>query len=232
VPGLFADQVWRWVSSQVPLSNQSDPRVGTTISSVLTSLTPQYSPSPAVFRSPAYTPARAASASPSVWKKLLGVMELIGVSVRSVHPCMGTRSSVQSPTAPIDVVTKSRFMDQSSLERDTEAARECPGPGIGEIIDAERRQPDVFHVGRVHARHLGVEPRITRDHEQIVGRHVQASTPRRAGQDRQVERVLQREILEAEERRPLDPAGREDGRLVEGGPVGQGGSMELLVLPR
>src|SRR2546427_3960825 len=42
----------------VPLSYQSEPRVGTTISSVLTSETPQYSPSLAVFRSPAYTPAR------------------------------------------------------------------------------------------------------------------------------------------------------------------------------
>ena len=67
VAGLFADHVWRWVSSHVPLSYQSEPRVGTTISSVLTSETPQYSPSLAVFRSPAYTPASAASTSPSVW---------------------------------------------------------------------------------------------------------------------------------------------------------------------
>src|SRR2546425_6538115 len=116
--------------SHVPLSYQSEPRVGTTISSVLTSLTPQYSPSLAVFRSPAYTPASAASTSPSVWKKLLGVMELMGVSFRSVHPCSGTRRSAQSPRPPIDVVTKSRFMDQSSLERDTEAPRDGAGPGI------------------------------------------------------------------------------------------------------
>src|SRR5207244_12798755 len=60
----------------------------------------------------------------------------------------------------------------------------------------------------------------------------QAGTPRRAGQDRQVERVLHREILEAEERRPLDPAGREDGRLVEVGAVGQGRRQEILVLQR
>ena len=110
VAGLLADQVWRWVSSQVPLSYQSEPRVGTTISSVLTSETPQYSPSLAVFRSPAYTPASAARISPSVWKKLLGVIELMGVSLRSVHPCSGTSRSVKSPRAPIDVDTKSRFM--------------------------------------------------------------------------------------------------------------------------
>src|SRR3989475_9547574 len=163
----------------VPLSYQSEPRVGTTISSVLTSLTPQYSPSLAVFRSPAYTPASAASTSPSVWKKLLGVMELMGVSFRSVHPCSGTRRSAQSPRPPIDVVTKSRFMDQSSLERDTEAPRERAGPGIGEIIDAARHEPYVGRIGLVQARHLGVEPRIARDHEQVVGRDVQPSAPGR-----------------------------------------------------
>jgi hypothetical protein len=45
-----------------------------------------------------------------VWKKLLGVMELMGVSLKSVHPCSGTSRSVKSPRAPIDVDTKSRFM--------------------------------------------------------------------------------------------------------------------------
>ena len=35
---LLADQVWRWISSQRPLSNQSLPRVGTSISSVEISL--------------------------------------------------------------------------------------------------------------------------------------------------------------------------------------------------
>src|SRR5437016_13451275 len=134
-------------------------------------------------------------------------MELMGVSVRSVLPCMGTRSSVQSPTAPIDVVTKSRFMDQSSLERDTEAPRDGPGAGIGEIIDAARRQPYVGRVGLVQARYLGVEPRITRDHEQVVGRHVQPSAPGRVGEEWQVEGVFHRDILEPQERRTLDPAG-------------------------
>jgi len=38
------------------------------------------------------------------------VMELMGVSLRSVHPCSGTRRSVKSPGRPIDVDTKSRFM--------------------------------------------------------------------------------------------------------------------------
>src|SRR5437762_10932196 len=129
-------------------------------------------------------------------------MELMGVSVRSVHPCMGTRSSVQSPTAPIDVVTKSRFMDQSSLERDTEAPRDGPGAGIGEIIDAARRQPYVGRVGLVQARYLGVERRITRDHEKGVGRHVEASNTGRSGQTREVERVIIREMLVEVDRRP------------------------------
>src|SRR2546427_10177163 len=94
----------------VPLSYQSEPRVGTTISSVLTSETPQYSPSLAVFPSPADTPASAGSTSPSAWKKLLGGMELIGGSLRAVHPCSGTRRSVKSPRAPLDVDTQRRFM--------------------------------------------------------------------------------------------------------------------------
>src|SRR5205807_9709780 len=113
-------------------------------------------PSLEVFRKTAYTRADAGSTAPSVWKKLLGVMELMGGSRRSVHPCRGTSRSVKSRTAPIDVVTMSRFMDQSSLERDTEAPRDGAGPGIGEIIDAARHQPHVFRVGLVQARHLGV----------------------------------------------------------------------------
>src|SRR5206468_7711822 len=131
---------------------------------------PQYSPSPGVFRSLAYTPASAAVTSRSVWKKLLGVMALMGVSLRSVHPCMGTKRSVQKPTAPIDVFTKSRFMDLSSLEHHTEAPGERPGPGIGQVIDAARREARVGCVACVQARDLRIESGITRQHEQVVGR--------------------------------------------------------------
>src|SRR2546428_9301848 len=46
----------------------------------------------------------------------------------------------------------------------------------------------------------------------------------------QVQRVLHGKILEAEERRPLDKAGREDGRLVHIGIVAQRGPQEVLVL--
>src|SRR2546427_12322637 len=90
----------------VPLSYQSEPRVGTTISSGLTSETPQYSPSLAVFRSPAYTPASAEGSYPSVWKKLIGGIELIGAPLRYVHSCGGRSRIASSSRAPVDVYTE------------------------------------------------------------------------------------------------------------------------------
>src|SRR5207244_340532 len=86
---------------------------------------PASSPSPlhadAAHRSPgnaprscAYTPARPASTSPRVRKKVPGVMVLFGTSSRFVHP-WGSSSNVKTPTAPIHVVTRSLFMEPELL---------------------------------------------------------------------------------------------------------------------
>src|SRR5205823_1864900 len=111
---LVGVQVMLCKSIHWPLSFQSGPRIGSTISSEVISIASYRPPSGAVVRSCAYTPASAANTSASLLKKWLVEMRLGGVSSRLVHPCSGT-SSAKSPAAPIDAFTKNRFMDHSLL---------------------------------------------------------------------------------------------------------------------
>src|SRR6266581_244242 len=111
-------------------------------------------PSGAVLRSSAYTPARAASTSASLWKKFADVMRLGGFSLRSVHPCTGRSSSVASPAAPSDVVTENRFIGSSSLEQKAQAAGDGAGPRISKVIETARRQA-------VRGKDLRVQARVT-----------------------------------------------------------------------
>src|SRR6266849_3509892 len=182
-------------------------------------------PSGDVLRSCAYTPARPASTSASLWKKLLEVMRLGGFSARSVHPCTGRSSSVASPAAPSDMVTESLFIGPSSLEQKAEAAGDGAGPRISEVIETACRQP-------VRGKDLRVQARVTSEEYEVVGRHVQAGTARRAGQQRQVQVISDRDVLQAYERRILDPEGREDRRLVNPDRIVQRGPEEILVLER
>src|SRR6266853_5484755 len=155
-------------------------------------------PSGAVLRSCAYTPARPASTSASLWKKLFEVMRLGGVSDRSVH-ATGRSSSAASPAAPSDMVTESLFIGPSSLEQKAQAAGDGAGPRISEVIETACRQA-------VRGKDLRVLARVAGEEDEVIGRYVQAGAARRAGQPRQVQIIADRDVLQAHERRILDPA--------------------------
>src|SRR5205807_7109700 len=103
---------------------------------------------------------------------------------------------------------------------------------IAEIVDTTRWQ----HGGRVEPRRqvrdLRIQARIAGQYEQVVGRHVQPGTSGRSAEQRHVESVVYREILQPHKRGAFDPAGRVNGRLVDPGRIAQGRGQEVLVLQR
>src|SRR6267142_844630 len=120
---------------------------------------------------------------------------------------MGASNSVPSATAPKDVVTNSRFIRPTSSKHQTETAGNRAGPWVAKVIDAARREARVgVEAGLIQVRNLRIQPRVSRQDEQVIHRYVQVSAARVPRQRRQIERVVDREVLEPHERGLLHPA--------------------------
>src|SRR5205814_548368 len=104
-----------------------------------------------------------------------------------------------------------------------EAAGDGAGPRIREVIETTRGQA----VRRVHLR---VQTRVAGEEDEVVRRDVQPGAARRTRQQRQIQVISEGDVLQAHERRILDPARREDRRLVNPGRIAQGRPQEVLVL--
>src|ERR1044072_3889114 len=224
-PARAGVRVWLWRSIHCPPSYQSEPRVGTTISSVETSLASYKDPSGAVLRSCAYRPARPASTSASLGKKFDDVRSLGAGSVRSVQPCTGRSSSAANPAVPSDMGIENLFMGSGSLEQKAQAAGNRAGPRVSEVIETACRQT-------VRGVDLGVETRITGQQNEVIRGHVHARTAGRARQHRQVQGISDRDGLQPQERSILDPLGRENRGLVNSRRIVQRVAQEVLVLER
>src|SRR5882672_4938592 len=120
-------------------------------------------------------------------------MLLLGVSARSVQPSSGSADSARSVESRANRIEF--LIGHRLLERNPYACGDRAGAGVAEIVDSACDNTANVRV----IEDLRIEAGVTGQEEQVVSRYIDSSRPCRAHARRNVERVADRDVLQAQE---------------------------------